>query len=802
MFKKLHFNISFAEALTQMPEYAKMLKDLLTNKEKLIGLANTPLIKNFSVVLLKKLPDKLRDPRKFLIPCNFSELEECLVVADLGVSINLMPLSIWKKLMLPKLIPTRVTLELANRSVAYPVGIGKDVFVGKFRFPADFIVIDYDVNPHVPFILGRPFLRTNHALVDVHREDLNLRVGDEKLTFNVKSTLIYPYTHGDDPTPSFDPVVVSLSSSLTSFGDSDFLLKVTNAFLALDDSIPPDIDNGVYDSEGDILFLEKLLNSDPIKDLPPKELKNDETKTTKSSIKEPHELELKDLPPHLEYAFLEGTSKLPVIITKGLKREEKDHLIKVLKSHKRAITWKISNIRGIDPNFCIYKILMEDDFKPVVQHQRRVNPKLHELIEEEVIKLLDAGLIYPIVDCPWVSLCASYQRNVLGMNSIVFLMVFLGISKFLSILKTKKKPPSPALDDTFSRMTSESWRLCLDQPSSLKTQRNTSLVTTMENGDAILALLPLVDVCACLIPYREILGDMITRTIDQASGGNLRDKNDEESWALLEDLTLYDNKSWNDPRDFAKPVKAICMPHNVTSAFDRRLIKLENQVQQDPEQAFVDYASTRIDEAGNKWFEADFKQYQSEVTNKLDTFLKAFNYQMTRLLSSGTVKNPKLNTNPTSSARSHPARDPQSSSNSFKSVNAIQTLEYYKPFDTLADLGSCVNLLPLKLFNELEVGLLEETDDVLGLADGTKLYFVGIVRNVEVHIGKLKLFKDFHVVDVEREPTCPLLVGRGFLATANAVIDCKKAKIMVGEGLTRSIFEVKELDFGDDNEPY
>ncbi|GJW52252.1 MAK10-like protein [Tanacetum coccineum] len=112
-----------------------------------------------------------------------------------------------------------------------------------------------------------------------------------------------------------------------------------------------------------------------------------------------------------------------------------------------------------------------------------------------------------------------------------------------------------------------------------------------------------------------------------------------------------------------------------------------------------------------------------------------------------------------------------------------------KPFDTLADLGSCVNLLPLKLFKELKVGLLEETDDVLGLADGTKSYPVGLVRNVEVHVGKVKLFEEFHMVDMEREPTCLLLTWRGFLATANAIIDCKKAKIAVGEGLTRSIFE-------------
>ncbi|GKC60061.1 reverse transcriptase domain-containing protein [Tanacetum coccineum] len=180
MFKKLHFNISFAEALVQMPKYAKMLKDLITNKEKLLELANTPLNENCSAVLLKKLPKKLGDPGKFLIPCEFSKLEECMALADLGASINLMPLSIWKKLMLPELIPTRMTLELANRSVAYPAGIAEDVFV---------------------------------------------------------------------PTPSSDPVVASLSPSLTPFGDSDFFLEETDAFLDLDDLIPPEIDNEIYDSE-------------------------------------------------------------------------------------------------------------------------------------------------------------------------------------------------------------------------------------------------------------------------------------------------------------------------------------------------------------------------------------------------------------------------------------------------------------------------------------------------------------------------------------------------------------------------
>nr|GFC06263.1 reverse transcriptase domain-containing protein [Tanacetum cinerariifolium] len=170
MFKQLHLNITLAEALVLMPKYQKMLKALLSNKEKLQELANTPLNENCSAVILKKLPEKLGDPGKFHIPCGFSELKG-KALANLGASINLMPLSVWKKLALPDLIPTRITLELANRTICTPDGIARDVFVpvGKFTFSDDFVVVDYEIDPRVPLILGRPFLRTSRALIDVHK---------------------------------------------------------------------------------------------------------------------------------------------------------------------------------------------------------------------------------------------------------------------------------------------------------------------------------------------------------------------------------------------------------------------------------------------------------------------------------------------------------------------------------------------------------------------------------------------------------------------------------------------------------
>ncbi|GJT98049.1 reverse transcriptase domain-containing protein [Tanacetum coccineum] len=205
-----------------------------------------------------------------------------------------------------------------------------------------------------------------------------------------------------NPTPTLEPILSTSPPSLTPFEGGDFILEEIEACLT-SKSIPPGIDDADFDPKEDLLTLERLLNSDPSSTLPPEEQKFEELKTVEPSSDELPELELKDLPPHLEYAFLEGTDKLPVIIAKGLKDEDKTALLKVLRSHKRAIAWKISDIKGIDPKFCTHKILMEDNVKPTVQHQRRVNPKIHEVIKKEVIKLLEAGLIYPISDSPWVS---------------------------------------------------------------------------------------------------------------------------------------------------------------------------------------------------------------------------------------------------------------------------------------------------------------------------------------------------------------------------------------------------------------
>nr|GEV81564.1 reverse transcriptase domain-containing protein [Tanacetum cinerariifolium] len=393
----------------------------------------------------KEVARKTRRPRQVLIPCDFPGKAEYLALADLGASINLMPFSMWNKLSLPDFSPTCMTLELADRSISHPVGVAEDVYVkvGTFHFQVDFVIIDFDVDPRVPLILERSFLKTRRALIDVFEGELTLRVDKEAITFNLDQTSRYSANYNemtakridvidmaceelsqevlgysdviasDSPTPYYDPIVSTTSPTLTPFENSYFLLEEVDAFLALeDDPTSPEVNQSYLDSEGDILLLEAFLNDDP--SLPSsnqgnylpevhKELKICKAKSDKSLVDEPPEVELKDLPPHLEYAFLEGDDKLPIIILKDLSVEEKTALITVLKSHKRAIAWKLSNIKGIDPEFCIYKILMEEDFEPAVQHQRRENPKIHDGIRQEVLKLLDAGLIYPISDSPWVS---------------------------------------------------------------------------------------------------------------------------------------------------------------------------------------------------------------------------------------------------------------------------------------------------------------------------------------------------------------------------------------------------------------
>ncbi|GJY55970.1 reverse transcriptase domain-containing protein [Tanacetum coccineum] len=321
-----HIHLGFADALLHMPKFAPMFRKLLNNKDKILELTKTPVNENCSAVILKTFPEKLGDPGRFLIPCDFPELDECLALADLGASINLMPLSVFEKLNRQGLTKTRMVLELADRSISTPTGIAEDVFVkvGTFYFPADFVVVDYDADPRVPLILGRPFLRTARALIDVHGEEMTLRHDDKSVTFKVGDTKNFSYNAMEsvnkvdfidiaceeysqeilgfsevlangNSTPYFEPIVDTTSPTLTPFEGSDFILEEIEAELS-DTSYKSGIDDAECDPENDILLLEAILNSEPLSPLPNhanyfpevrKELKNCEAKIDETSIDEP-----------------------------------------------------------------------------------------------------------------------------------------------------------------------------------------------------------------------------------------------------------------------------------------------------------------------------------------------------------------------------------------------------------------------------------------------------------------------------------------------------------------------------------
>nr|GEZ90266.1 reverse transcriptase domain-containing protein [Tanacetum cinerariifolium] len=300
IFKDISFGISFADSLILMPKFASTLKALIGNIEKFSEMARTLLNEHCYAVLFKKLPEKLRESGMFMIPCDFPSMAECLALADLDASINLMPFSVWKRLPLPDLTPTCMTLELVGRSISRPVGVAEDVYVkvGLFHFLADFVVVDFNADPRVPLILRRSFLKTRRALIDVFEGELTLRVGKKAITFNLDQTSRYSANYSDmtakridvidmacevysqevlgfsdtilsgNPTLFYDPIVFITSLTLTPFENSYFLLEEVDAFIAIEDD-PTSLEfyQPYLDPEGDILLLKAFFNDDP--SLPP-----------------------------------------------------------------------------------------------------------------------------------------------------------------------------------------------------------------------------------------------------------------------------------------------------------------------------------------------------------------------------------------------------------------------------------------------------------------------------------------------------------------------------------------------------
>ncbi|KAL5571515.1 hypothetical protein UlMin_021112 [Ulmus minor] len=322
--KQLHINIPFVEALEQMPNYVKFMKDMLMKKRKFGEFETVALTRECSAALQSKLPPKLQDPGSFTI------------------LINLMPMSIFKTLGIGEARPTTVSLQLADRSIAQPEGKIEDVLVkvDKFIFPVDFIILDFEADMEVPIILGRPFLAIGRALIDVRNGELTMRVQDEKVTFNVFQAMKFPNEVEECS-------ALSLVDSLVSEKFAE-CCSIPMQSAVLENS---DLEE---QAEVECFWTEtkQRIQAEPL------DMSSREFKLPKSSVEEPPTLELKPLPSHLRYAYLGEVSTLPVITSAQLTETQEEQLLKVLRKFKKAIGWTLADIKGISPSFCMHKIFI------------------------------------------------------------------------------------------------------------------------------------------------------------------------------------------------------------------------------------------------------------------------------------------------------------------------------------------------------------------------------------------------------------------------------------------------------------
>ncbi|KAL5555585.1 hypothetical protein UlMin_037821 [Ulmus minor] len=376
--KQLHINIPLVEALDQMPNYMKFMKDMLTKKRQFGEFETVALTRECSAVLQNKLPPKLKDPGSFTIPCSIGNQYFGKALCDLGASINLMPMSIFKKLGIGEARPTTVSLQLADRSIAHPEGKIEDVLVkvDKFIFPVDFIVLDYDADLEVPIILGRPFLATGRTLIDVQNGELTMRVQEEHVTFNVFQSMKFPNDMEECS-------VISLADSLVAEQLERCCEDSLQSTMLDDSNLEDEIEEEWAWIETNQGVGKQKLQFEPL------DMSFREFKLPKSSIDEPPVLEMKPLSSHLRYAYLGDSSTLPVIISASLTKELEAQLLEVLKKFKKAIGWTLADIKGISPSFCLHKILLENNEKGSIEAQRRLNPIMKEAVKKKIIKWPD-----------------------------------------------------------------------------------------------------------------------------------------------------------------------------------------------------------------------------------------------------------------------------------------------------------------------------------------------------------------------------------------------------------------------------
>ena len=448
VFKKLHINIPFADALEQMSSYVKFMKDILSHKRRLADFETINLTEECSAILQRKLPQKLKDPGSFTIPSTIGNAIFERALCDLGANINLMPLSIFRRLGLREARPTTVTLQLADKSLKHPRWVIEDVLVkvDKFIFPENFIV---------PIIFGRPFLATSRAMIDVQRGELKLRVQEDEFKFNVFKAVRHPAE-----------------------SDTCFMTKTVEAIVSSQSGLTDPLEASLVQSESENLGEEveeyvKWMDSFKPNRRKYFESLGESTKMTVPSVEQPPKMEQNPLPNHLKYAYLGTASTLPVIISVSLTKIEEDKLLRVLRDHKNALVWSLADLKGIRPSMCMHRIFLEDGHKPSVEAQRRLNPTMKEVVRKKVLKWLDIGVIYPIFDSAWVSQVQVVPKNggttvirtenntVLPSRTVTGWRICIDYQKLNKATK-KDHFPLPFLDHMLDRLAGHEYYYFLD----------------------------------------------------------------------------------------------------------------------------------------------------------------------------------------------------------------------------------------------------------------------------------------------------------------------------------------------------
>ncbi|XP_052622464.1 uncharacterized protein LOC128127806 [Lactuca sativa] len=402
-FRKVEVNISLLHAIKQLPRYDKFLKELCTSKRKLKGNETVKVSENVSAVLQKRLPPMCKDPEVFTVPCKLGNLSVPRAMLDLGASINVLPYSLFKTIEVWPLKRTGVIIQLADRSLVHPKGVLEYVLVqvNELIFPADFYVLDIgdDDSPNLgSILLGRTFLKTARTKIDVYDGTLSMEFDGEVINFNIYDAMHYP---DDVSTLNFIDVIEPLSAEYFEIANRESLALVLHRYLSINVA-QVILENYVVDRE----VQEMAAHMDQQRKLrygtQTLKLPISNSKLFPSVVKAPI-LELKTLPEHQKYAYLEKKETLPVIISNKLSEKEELELIRILKEYKSAIRWTIADITGLSLSLYMHKILIEEDYKPSREAQCRLNPPMMEVDKKEVMKLLDVGMIYPISDSKWVS---------------------------------------------------------------------------------------------------------------------------------------------------------------------------------------------------------------------------------------------------------------------------------------------------------------------------------------------------------------------------------------------------------------